>query len=299
MGAEHFRTGRDIFDAVMQTARQAPSLSDQYATDAKMAIMQEYLAILSHAQFFFAKHPTPAVLSTVARDRVTVTSIAGSTVNLSAPLTPSRVGRKFYLDATQTYYRISAHADNTAVLTLDAPYLEPQTSGAGTIYQDEYPLLTTVLMPWTPMRIRGQWERDLNYKVEAEFQARYGWSTTSAISVPEAYTLVRTDADQRKVIQLAPWPESAINIEYQYTYVPATLTFDHVAATDTPIIPLEYRWVLYQRALSQLFASKDDNLSERAWKRAEHGLAQMVEQYTVNDQQNRVWVRPRFGLGVG
>lgn len=297
MATEDFSTGRDIFNGIMQTARQAQSLTDPFALDAKMAIMQEYRSILQHAQFFFAKYHTPGIITTVARERVIVSSIAGAVVTLAASLSTSMAGRKFYMDSTHTYYRILSHDANTAVLVLDAPYAETQAAGVGTIYLDEYPLLTNVIMPWTPMRIRGQWERDLHFRGEPEFRARYGWSTTAAISIPEAFTWIRANQNQQIVVQIAPWPDKSINIEYDYSANPAALTFDGVVATDTPMIPQPYRWVLYQRALSQVFASKDDNLSERAWKRADVGLAEMVERYTVSPTENKLFSRPRYSLG--
>lgn len=299
MAADDFLTGLDLFEAVMRSAGQSQSLTDDYAFDATMAIMQEYYSLIGHAQWFFAKHHTPAVLATVARDQVVVSSIAGSTVTLSAPLTPSRQGRKFYVEANQSFYRISAHTDNTPVLTLDAVYVEPQLAGRGIIYQDEYPLLNTVLMPWTPMRIRGQWERDLDFKGEDEFRAMYGWNSSSAISIPEAWTLLHQNDQEQKIIQLAPWTSQPINIEYEYTRVPDKLTFDGVPSTDTPRIPKEYRWVLYERALSKMYATKDDTLSDRAWKRAQAGIEEMVEKYTSSHTQNRLFLRPRHGLGVG
>lgn len=299
MAAEDFRTGEDVFNAVMKTGRQSQSLTDQYATDVKMAIMQEYKSLLAHDQWYWAKAPAPGVLTTVARDQVSVSSIAGQTVTVGLALTPSRVGRKFYLNANQAFYRIAGHTAGASTFDLDAPYVETQTAGPATIYQDEYALASDVVIPWTPMRIRGQWERDLEKLGEQEFRARYGGNSSTAISIPEVFTVLRNDLAGSPVIQVAPWTTDRINVEYDYVAMPETLTFDGAVATDTPIIPEFYRWVLYQRALSQLFASKDDTLSERAWKRAELGIAEMQEKYMGLSCEPRFFSRSRHSLGVG
>lgn len=298
MAAEDFVTGLDIFNAVMQQAGQSQSLTDDYAQDVKMAIMQEYKAVLAQEQWYWAKAPAPGIVTTLARVQATALSIAGTTVTLSATIATSMAGRKFYINNNQAYYRILAHTAGTAVLTLDASYVETQLAGACTIYQDEYQLAANCLSPWSPMHIRGQWERDVELIPEKQFRSQYGWSTSTAISVPEAATVIRTDSNQVPTIQIAPWTTSAINLEYDYVAVPATLTFNGNASTDTPIFPKHFRWVLYQRALSQLYATKNDDLSERAWKRAEVGIGQMIDTYMAPSTNQGFFCRPRHGLGV-
>lgn len=300
MAMENLLTGRDILFAVLDSAGQSQSPSDKYAAQAKLAINTEHRSILGLHAWYFAKKPKPGIITTEAKDAVVVQSISVRTVTLAATLTPSRVNRKFYLDSTQAYYRIEAHTSGTNSLTLDADYVETPTSGAGTIYQDEYNLATDCLRPWSPMRVRGQWERDIDVINENEFRARHSWNATQALSAPEDACLIRVDPTgaQKPRIQLAPWPSDRTNIEYDYTTNPADLTYDEVAATDTPLIPEPYRWVLYERALSKLFATKNDNLSERAWKRAQLGIDEMVERYVDVQTRPRVLVLPRFGLGV-
>jgi hypothetical protein len=300
MAMEDLRTGLDILKAVLDSAGQSQSTSDKYAQQAKMAINIEHRSILFLHEWYFAKKEKPGIITTVASDRVTVNSISGRTVTLAAALTPSRINRKFYLDATQAYYRIEAHTDNTATLTLDADYVETPTAGQGTIYQDEYNLASDCLKPWSPLRIRGQWERFVELIGEKEFRDRYGWNTTTAISIPENATMIRLDPTGQQIprIQIAPWPSDRLNMEYDYTAIPDSLTFDDDPDDDIPMIPEPYRWVLYERALSKLFATKNDNLSERAWKRAEIGIDEMADKYIVTTTKPRFTARARFSLGV-
>lgn len=301
MAMENLTTGQDILYAVLDSAGQSQSGSDKYASQAKLAINTEHRSILGLNQWYFAKKPMPGIITTVARDQVTVSSISTRTVTLGSALTPSRIYRKFYLDGVQAFYRIVAHTDNTNILTLDADYVETVTSGRGTIYQDEYNLASDCLMPWTPMRVRGQWERFVELIGEPEFRGRYGWNTTSAISIPESAVVIRIDPTGIQIprIQLAPWPSDRINLEYDYTVNPPDFTFDGNATTDTPLIPQPYRWVLYEKALSKVFATKNDNLSERAWKRADIGIGEMAEKYVDVTSKPQFFTRPRHSLGVG
>lgn len=300
MSAYNFVTGQDLANAILKSGGQNQATTDDYYLDVQMALMQEYKSILAYGQWYWAKKPLPGIITTTARQLVTVSSISGNQVTLSATVTPSVQYQKFYINANQAYYRITAHTAGTAVLTLDATYVETTRAGQATLYQDEYNLASDCLVPWTPFRIRGQWERDVEVVSEKEGRARYGWSTTTAISVPEVAWVVRTDpaGGQNVRVQIAPWPTDAMNLEYDYTVNPADLTFDGNSTTDVPLIPQPYRWVLYQRALSQLFATKNDDLSERAWLRAQQGLDEMTTKYLDIASETRYFTRPRYGLGV-
>lgn len=304
MALEQLRTGQDILFAVLKSAGQSASLTDDYATDAKLAINNEYLSILRAAEWPWAKANRPAVLTTVARIQRTASPITGAAVTLSATISESVAGRKFYVDSSQAFYRILSHTAGTAALTLDAEYVETQNGGACTIYQDEYSLpgvSNDCVMPINPLKVRGQWERDVHVIAEDEFRARYGWNTTVAIGIIEAATMIRFDtaAIPAPVIQIAPWTTERLNIEYDYIQLRALLTFDADATTDLVRIPQDYRWVLYELALAKVLDLKEDSRSARAFSRGELGMKQMVDRYCPTGTRPRMTVRHRFSLGVG
>jgi hypothetical protein len=302
MALDDLATGLDLFQYLMKDVGQSTSTSDDYATRAKAALNLNYWEILCLNKWRFALGHPPKVVTTVASQNVTVSSIVGTTVTLSAVIATSQAGRKFYVTANQAMYRISAHTAGTAVLTLDATYVETQASGAGVIYQDEYALDSSAMKVWGPLYLRGQYEGEVALINENEFKAKYGWARVAAVGLTEVATIIRDydpggGAAKSIQIQIAPWTELQVNMEYEFTKF-QTLTYDGVAGTDTPVLPLQDRWVIAERAKWHLWRGKNDNLADSAWIRADQKIAQMVDTYLKPTSKQRLWFRPRFGLGV-
>ena len=288
MALEDFTYGLDLLYYVLKSGSQNAATSDRYAADVKAAIRKEYWEILCLEPWNFALASSPGVITTVAAQDVTVSSISGATVTLSATIATSQAGRKFYLDANQSMYRISAHTAGTATLTLDATYVEDQTSGAATIFQDEYSLASTAMRVWDPLYLRGQFEGELPIIGIKEFKARDG-QHISVMGPPEAATEIRRDSSGYMRLQLAPWSEDRVNIEYDYT-VFHDLDFTGAGAGDTPKLPREDRWIIGERALWTLFRNKDDSLADSAWKRAEAGINSLRDK-NLKRGRSRLWSR--------
>ena len=301
MAYPDFTTGLDLLKYTLDQGGQTPSTSDDYATLVKANLLVAYWSILGYRPWPWAKAPTPKVVTTEAKVTATVSSISGTTVTLSGNLTPSQAGKKWYLDSQGIVYRVSAHTDNTDTLTLDATYVETVTAGLSTFYQDEYTLATDVIVPHGPLWLRGQYEGPIDLLEREEFVGRYGrMMSRGSGGLVEAATLLRwyqSGATQAPVIQIAPWPEDAVNLEYEYAER-HVLTFDGVAATDTPKVPLEYRWVIGEWALWLLFRKKSDDGIIPTDPNIQSGLMQMQSLYFSFANRPRFHTRPRFGLGV-
>jgi hypothetical protein len=69
----------------------------------------------------------------------------------------------------------------------------------------------------------------------------------SATGYPVAYSEVGEDSSGNMQIALYPIPHLARNIYYRFKYRVTEMSSD----TDTPIIPLRYRWVLAKGAVYQ------------------------------------------------
>jgi hypothetical protein len=203
-------------------------------------------------------------------------------------------GRKFYVNSNQAIYRVSAHTAGTAILTLDASYIEDETSGTGTIYQDEYALNANCMRLWSPMRLRGGLKGEIEVINDKEFEARYGGAWNAAVGFTDVAREIRQDSSGNKQIQVAPWPEDAINIEYDYTEY-HNLDFSGAGAGDTPKLRKEDRWVIAERALFVLYRNKNDNLADSAWLRQENKLKEMRNIYLPKGK-SRLWVRGRNRL---
>ncbi len=297
-------TGLDILHAALLDAGEAASITGKYGDDAKRAVRNAYWSVLSHARWPWAMSPTPNVITTYAAQDVTVSSISTATVTLSATIATTMAGRKFYLDANQSVYRISAHTAGTATLTLDATYVESTTTGSGEIFQDEYAIPATCLRIWDPLWPRGwQWD-PITLLDKPMFEQRYGrgaWGFGSGIIEhaceihPQAYSAGAKGVTRQ--IRFAPWSEDALNIEHDYTMF-HDLDFGGSGETDTPKVPREHRAVIAHFTTSALLLGKDDTKSEVYAQLGAGKLAEMKDQY-IPALGGRVYVRSHNSAALG
>lgn len=296
MSLEDLAFGKDLLFYVLKFAGQSASTTDDYADQAKAAIRSNYWELLCLEKWPFAMASSPGVITTVAKSAVTVSSISGSTITLSATIAASMAGRKFYVDSNQAVYRISAHTAGTGTLTLDATYVETETSGAGTIYQDEYALNSNCMKVWSPISLRGQFEGGIDIISPDLFKAKYGVGQTSAIGVTDAATIIRNNSSGNMQIQIAPWSEDRINIEYDYTEF-ADLDFSGAGSADTPKLRKEDRWVVAEFALFTVFRNKDDTLADSAYIRAHRKLEEMKGRL-IPYGKPQMWARSGNSLSI-
>jgi len=305
MASEDLKTGLDILHAALLDAGESASATGDYGTDGKRAVREAYWSILCHARWPWALALTPNVITTRAAQRVTVSSISGTAMTLSANLTPSAAYCKVYLESNQSVYRILTHTDNTASITLDASYVETATSGPAVIYQDEYTLPTTVLRVWDPMWPRGWYDNPIPILDKPLFEQRYGrgaWGFGSGIieaacEVHPQYFDSSSDNVVRQV-RFAPWCEDALNIEHDYT-VFHDLDFSGNGTTaDTPKVPREHRSVIAKFATALLCVNKDEAKAKDYAAMGAGKLQSMVDLY-LPSQAGRIYVRPQHSVALG
>lgn len=197
-------------------------------------------------------------------------------------------------------YRISAHTAGTATLTLDAEYVETETSGAMTIYQDEYLVESTVLKIWDPMQVRGQWWQQVPGLSKPVFEEQYGKGWSAGPAPVEAFTEVHWDYTGglgTRRIRFGPWSEDRFVVEYDYNQF-HTLDFSDDAATDTPRVPREYRQVVVDLAKYYAFLLKDDTKADGSFLNQHRMYQQMVDQY-IPEQKGQLYTRPRNSVTLG
>ena len=297
-------TGLDIAHAALLDAGEAASITGKYGDDAKRAVRNAYWSVLAHARWPWAMSPTPNVITTYAAQTVTVSSISTATVTLSATIATTMAGRKFYLDANQSVYRISAHTAGTATLTLDATYVESITTGTGMIFQDEYAIPATCLRIWDPLWPRGwQWD-PITLLDKPLFEQRYGrgaWGFGSGLVEhaceihPAAYSAGAKGVTRQ--IRFAPWSEDALNIEHDYTMF-HDLDFSGSGEVDTPKVPREHRAVIAHFAASALLLGKDDDKSTTYAQLGAGKLAEMKDQY-IPSLGGRVYAQAKHSAALG
>ena len=307
MSHEDLITGLDILHAVQLDCGEAASATGRYGTDAKRYVRKAYWRLLTWERWPWALSPTPGIITTAAKQDVTVSSISSATpgvVTLSATIATSQAGKKFYLDGNQSVYRIAAHTAGTALLTLDAKYVETETAGAGVIFQDEYQMGANVLKIWDPLTARGTRYGEIKLMDKPRFEQLYGrgsWGIgfgpleACCEVAPDAYEVANTSVMRK--LRFAPWSEEALNLEFDYTTF-HNLDFSGSGDADTPRIPRDHRSVLVDLAAFELFIGKDDTKADQAMAKAAMQVAEMRQQY-IPSQDGRVYVQAHHSAALG
>lgn len=305
MATEDIITGKDILQAVLLDSGESSSVTGGYSTDVKRYIRETYWSLLSHARWPWALSPTPGVITTLAKQDVTVSSISTATpaiVTLSAVIATTQVGLKFYLEGNQSVYRIAAHTAGTALLTLDAGYTETVTSGAGVLYQDEYQLPSTILKVWDPFWPRGVQFDPIKLWDKPLFESRYGrgaWGLGSGVIEaacevnPSAYS--GTGVIRR--VRFAPWSEDALNLEFDYSIF-HDLDFSGTGDVDTPRVPREYRSAIGYGATFRLLDAKNDTRAATFGQLYAGALVEMTGLY-LPTQHGPVHVQMKNSAALG
>lgn len=298
MALADLATGQDLAYYALEHGSQSQSTQDDYYDVVKAAIQKNYWEILSLEPWKFALNPTPGAFATEASQAVTVSSVSTNQMTLSATIATSQAGKKVYLDALQTVYRIDAHTAGTNILSLDATWVETLTSGPATIYQDEYALVTSAMLVWGPLLLRGNAEHEIELIGDREFTAKYNNGDWGTSGPPEYARQIANSTLGQLQVQIAPAHSVEHVIEYQYTKF-RSLDFTGAGSGDTPVLPLASRWVIAERALWDLLRVKNNDLAGAAWNRAEDHLTLMRTRYLGNASRPKSWVRFRNNLGAG
>lgn len=304
MAHTDLKTGLDILQAALLDAGESSSASGEYADDGKRAVRKAYWAVLAHARWPWAMATTPNVIAVQAVRRVSVQSISGTAMTLTATLAPTAALWKVYLEANQAVYRVTAHTSGTASLTLDASYVESETSGSAVLFKDEYALPTSVLRVWDPMWPRGWYDNPIPLIDKPMFEQQYGRGAygfgsgliEAACEIhPESFD--GTSDNMVRQVRFAPWSEDAVNIEHDYTKF-HDLDFSGTDDVDTPRIPREHRSVISDLAASLLLLGKDDSKAKDYAAMGAGRLQSMVDLY-LPSQKTGFYVPAKHSVSLG
>jgi len=307
MSSEDLVTGRDILQAVLLNGGDSSSVTGDYATDSKRYIRETYWSLLGHERWPWALSPTPGIITTLAKQDITVSSISAATpaiVTLSATIATSQAGMKFYLEGEQSVYRVAAHTGGTATLTLDAKYVETNTAGAAVLYQDEYQYPSTLLKAWDPFTPRGWMYAPIKLWDKPRFEEKFpkgSWGYGNGIIEaaceinPSSYSVSATGVIRR--VRFAPWSEEAINIEFDYATF-HDLDFSGSGDGDTPRVPREYRSAIAYGATFLLLQAKDEPRAATFGSLYSGAINEMVQLY-IPQQQGSLYFRSNHSAALG
>jgi hypothetical protein len=307
MSSDQLIFGKDILQAVLLNGGDSSSVTGDYATDCQRYIRETYWSLLGHERWPWALSPTPGIITTLAKQDVTVLSISAATpaiVTLSATIATTQLGMKFYLEGEQSIYRVAAHTAATATLTLDAKYVETNTAGAAVLYQDEYNYPSTLLKAWDPFTPRGWMYGPIKLWDKPRFEARFpkgSWGYGNGIIEaaceinPSSYSAGANGVIRR--VRFAPWSEDAVNIEFDYA-VFHDLDFTGSGDGDTPRVPREYRSALVYGATFMLLQAKDEARASVFSQLYSGAVAEMTQLY-IPQQQGAFYQHPKHSAALG
>jgi len=253
-------TGLDILTHVLRRGgdilptdtSSAASGADHYL-DVKLGINQAYWKLCGHRRWAWARKQPPVQFTTLpAITTASVTSVAGNVIRLNGLILNSKANWKFMFVAEAIPHRINAHVAGTHELHLVTTYSGDETSGSCVIFQDEYVPATDILA-YPDLR---ELETGSNVITIPEGELRYMFPR-NINRVTWAETQYAAFVGENK-IRLAPWPECPQLYELSYNYRPTPLDFSGAAATDTPIIPRQWRRALALAMLAELYTDKSD-----------------------------------------
>ena len=254
-------TGLDILTHLLQrggdilpTQTSADVQSGDYYLTMKTLVNQAYWELCGLRRWSWARKQPPVQFTTVpAITTGSATAIVGNVVRLNGLLLNTVADRKFMLVSEAVPHRIQSHVPGSNELFLVTQYTGRDTSGPCLIFQDEYEPATDILA-FPDIRDLQTGSRIITIP-EGEMRLLYP-RNVNRITRWGAITYAAFVGDNK--VRLAPWPECPLLYEISYNYRPPALDFSGNAATDTPIIPRQWRQILGLVVLSKLWTDKSD-----------------------------------------
>src|SRR5712691_1382446 len=264
-----FDTGADTLTALLRRAGDLlPDVTStsgaDHLIDAKLYINKAYREIIALKPWRWARKRLS--FNSTGKIDVSANSIVGSTVTLSANITPSVSGRKFFMNSDGIPFRITAHTAGTAILTLETSYTGTTLSGSGMVFLDEIFVASDILA--FPIITELHWGDEIIMVSEGEALSEFPRNIYGA---PRAMygTWITPDT-----IRIMPWTFDDRHFECAYNKRPAALDFLG-GAVDTPIVPQDSRVVILQRALEMVYTDKRDGRLTSAQSELRETLGKM------------------------
>lgn len=289
----NYDTGEDILRNVLSRADELEIGVAEREEEAKTYIQAAYISVLTEGFAWpFARKSPPGVLVTnILRDVTVSVTISNNAFVLTsgAPAGVDLAGRKLWIDGDEVVYRISTYDVGTFSGTFDSIYLNTSRVASAHIFQDEYNLATDFLRPISHKFLRPadglQFVELIGLdELEGRSNMAITWQGTNN---PEYCAFIGN-----RRIKLWPWLSDSKRFTYHYIYHPGVLTFDGVAATDTPIIePAEDRVVLSLLAIGNLLVDKNDDRANIFLDAATAKINAMKRLHQAKSRA-RAWVMP-------
>lgn len=244
-------------------------ISDDDVTTVIKQALNDILQEVCQAHNFSWLYGESSFITVAPYKTGTVTVAEGSTTvtGSGTTFTSGMVGRKLRCeDAT---YIISAYVSATEV-TLSTDYAGAGGSGvAYKIYQNEYSLASDV------EDVLSMRQENNPYRLQKKglsFLDKY-YPQRNSFGYPSVYAIEGYDSSGYMNVEVYPVPNQARNIYYRYKKRVTEMSAD----SDTPIVPLRYRWVLAKGALYTVAKYLDQpDIGQDFEREYRQGIAQII-----------------------
>jgi len=244
-------------------------IDDADVEDVLEQALNDILQEICQAHNFSWLYEDTSFITTAPYSTGTITATEGSTAIVGSGTTfvTGMVGRKLRCeDAT---YEISAFTDTTHI-TLSKNYAGDGGSGLTyKIYQNEYSLASDA-EDVISMRQENNPNKIKRWGIE---QLDRYYPQRTSYGYPSLYAIIGYDSSGYMKVELYPIPNQARNVYYRYKKRVTEMSSD----SDTPIIPLRYRWVLAKGGLYKLakYLDMPDIAADRE-REYRQGIAQLI-----------------------
>jgi hypothetical protein len=274
-----YANGRELVDDVLFRAGESVAQSDWLGKTLDY-INRSYRTLCTGSSEFLPEYTddwwwlrgSGVLTLEPVRTTGTVTVVQGSaTVTFSAAPPASMVGWKLRVATHPEIFTIATHTAASATATLDSVYTGANATSLYSLMRVSYPLVATAQALISPMigfrgnpRIGGVTPEAMDGLFPlAELQA----------GVPMAFAL--EDPQTVRFSHGGLTTGQSMRVEYRYRKTVDDLAY---LTNSFPLVPLEYRAVLSDMALSYVWLDKNDDRSNATALAARTGLAAMFKE---------------------
>lgn len=246
----------------------------------------EYVPVLDEPWLWLKKDPPGAFNLDPVVAGLSISVTQGFTnIAFSAPpsLSTGTIGVQGWFIQTSGFpdvLRITTHSQGGTSATISIPCGFPTGTYPCTLINLEYPLAADVLRLIAPMRVQGSGIAEIEgcdlKALERDFPL-----LTVASGVPDRFALV-TETKVRFNRYGSTQSNQFFAVEYDYLQRPADLTG---IGSDAPLVPLEFRQIIADLALFELYSVKSDARADIVGPQGKAGLKAMAA-YNRNRQQS-------------
>lgn len=273
-------SGRDLKADVLFRASENTSGASGWDTQALDYLNRSYRALATGASEFLPEHvedwwwmrAQASLILEPMFNTGSVTAVQGSdAITFSAAYPNSMVGWHIRMDGNPDIFTIIAHIAGGSLAQLDTVFTGPSTTSNYKLMKLRYPLDAAVSVLLSPMTI----SRD-NYRImgltpermDVLFPLhRFEGGVPTAFAM-ESGNMVRFNVGGRD-------DGTYMRVDYRYKPVVADITDSDLSI---PLVPLEYRHLLSDMAVTYLMIDKNDDRAQTHAAAARSGLTAMFRE---------------------